>query len=78
MRIKLSNPLFAATYFQKYSTKKISHNSKFKKTFSVTDSLSRLFQAQVDWFSKYSLCKANSAMDKQNIVNLKSVNYYKI
>ena len=78
MRLKLANPLFAATYFQKYSTKKVPNNSKFKKTFSVTDSLSRLFQAQVDWFSKYSLCKANSAMDKQNIVNLKSVSYDRI
>jgi hypothetical protein len=78
MQIKLVNPLFAATYFQRYSTKKVTHISTRKKNFSITDSLSRLFQAQVDWFSKYSLCKANSAMDKQNIINLKSVNYYKI
>jgi hypothetical protein len=38
--------------------------------------LSRLFQAQVNWFSKNSLCKANSAMDKQNIVILKSVHNF--
>ena len=40
------------SYLKKYSTKKVIHNCTYKETFSVNDSLSRLFQAQFDWFSK--------------------------
>ena len=66
------------SYLKKYSTKKVIHNCTYKETFSVNDSLSRLFQAQFDWFSKNSLFKTNSAIDKQNIINLESVDYSKI
>ena len=66
------------SYLKKYSTKKIIHNCTYKETFSVNDSLSRLFQAQLDWFSKNSLFKSNIAIDKQNIINLQSVDYSKI
>ena len=51
---------------------------KTKETFSVNDSLSRLFQVQLDWFSKNSLFKTNVALDKQNSINLESVDYSKI
>jgi hypothetical protein len=70
--------IFKTRYFQKYSTKKVIHNCTYKETFTVNGSLSRLFQAQLDWFSKNSLFKANSAIDKQNIINLKAVDYSKI
>lgn len=66
------------SYLKKYSTKKVIHNCTYKETFSVNDSLSRLFQAQLDWFSKNSLFKTNTAIDKQNIINLESVDYSKI
>jgi len=66
------------SYLKKYSTKKVIHHSTYKETFSVNDSLSRLFQVQLDWFSKNSLFKTNIAIDKQNIINLESVDYSKI
>lgn len=66
------------SYLKKYSTKTVTHNCTYKETFSVNDSLSRLFQAQLDWFSKNSLFKTNIAIDKQNIINLESVDYSKI
>lgn len=66
------------SYLKKYSTKTVIHNCTYKETFSVNDSLSRLFQAQLDWFSKNSLFKTNMAIDKQNIINLESVDYSKI
>ncbi|GAA4274319.1 hypothetical protein U6A24_15185 [Aquimarina gracilis] len=66
------------SYLKKYSTKKVIHNCTYKETFSVNDSLSRLFQAQLRWFSKNSLYKANTAIDKQNVINLESIDYSKI
>jgi len=66
------------SYLKNYSTKKVIHNCTYKETFSVNDSLSRLFQVQLDWYSKNSLFKANKAIDKQNIINLASVDYSKI
>jgi len=66
------------SYLNKYSTEKIIHNSTYKETFSVNDSLTRLFQVQLDWFSKNSLFKTNIAADKQNIINLESIDYSKI
>ena len=66
------------SYLKKYSTRKVIHNCTYKETFSVNDSLSRLFQAQLDWFSKNSLFKSNIPIDKQNIINLESVDYSKI
>lgn len=66
------------SYLNKYSTKKAIHTSTYKESFSVNDSLSRLFQAQLEWYSKNSLFQTNSAIDKQNIINLESVDYSKI
>ena len=66
------------SYLKNYSTKKVIHNCTYKETFSVNDSLSRLFQVQLDWYSKNSLFKGNVDIDKQNIINLKSVDYSKI
>ncbi|CDF79313.1 Cna protein B-type domain protein [Formosa agariphila KMM 3901] len=66
------------SYLKKYATDKVIHSSTYKETFSVNDSLSRIFQAQLDWFSKNSLFKSNSPIDKQNIINLESVDYSKI
>ncbi|MHA7943914.1 peptidase associated/transthyretin-like domain-containing protein [Formosa sp. 3Alg 14/1] len=66
------------SYLKQYATKQIIHKCTYKETFSVNDSLSRLFQTQLDWFSKNSLYKTDIAIDKQNIINLESVDYSKI
>lgn len=66
------------TYLKKYSTKKAIHKSTYKETFTVNDSLSRLFQVQLNWYSKNSLFKANKPMNKQNILDITAVDYSKI
>jgi len=66
------------SYLKKYSTKKVIHNCTYKETFKVNDSLSRLFQVQLDWFSENSLFQIDKIMDKQNMIHLESVDYSKI
>lgn len=66
------------TYLKEYSTKKAIHNSTYKETFSVNDSLTRLFQVQLDWWSKNSLFKNNKPINKQNKIHLSAVDYSKI
>ena len=66
------------TYTKEYSTKKAIHKSTYKETFSVNDSLSRLFQVQLDWWSKNYLYKSDKPLKKQNIFNLEGVDYSKI
>lgn len=66
------------SYKKKYSTRKVIHNSTYKETHSLNDSLTRLFQVQLDWYSKYSLFLTDKAINKQNIINLESVDYSKI
>ena len=66
------------SYLKKYSTKKVIHNCTYKETFKVNDSLSRLFQVQLDWFSENSLFQIDKIMDKQNTIHLESVDYSKI
>lgn len=66
------------SYSKKYSTKKVVHNSTYKETFSVNDSLSRLFQVQLDWYSKNSLFKTDITIEKENKITLQSVDFSKI
>ncbi|NQY28978.1 MAG: hypothetical protein HRT69_05845, partial [Flavobacteriaceae bacterium] len=63
-------------YLKKYSTKKVTHNGTYKETFSINDSLTRLFQVQLDWYSKNSLFKSNIATAELNIINLESIDFY--
>ncbi|WBX71828.1 hypothetical protein [Tenacibaculum retecalamus] len=65
------------SYFDKYSKKKITHSATYKETFSVNNSLTRLFQIQLDWYSKNSLFKRDIAIDKQNTVNLETIDFSK-
>ena len=65
------------TYFKKYSTKKTVFNSTYKETFSINDTLTRLFQIQLDWYSKNYLFKADKAIEKQNVFNFLSVDFSK-
>lgn len=74
---KLMN-ILQNTYTKEYSTKKAIHNTTYKETFSVNDSLSRLFQVQLNWWSKNALFKGNKAIDKQNKIHLEAVDYSKI
>ena len=65
------------TYLKKYSTKKAIHNSTYKETFYVNDSLIRLFQIQLDWFSKNSLFKDIKSINKRNVLDYVSIDYSK-
>ncbi len=69
--------IFKESYFKKYSKRKVIHNSTYKETFSVNDSLTRLFQIQLDWYSKNSLFSRDTDIDKQNIINIESIDYSK-
>lgn len=66
------------SYSKKYSTKKVIHNSTYKETFSVSDSITRLFQVQLDWYSKNSLFKTDITIKKENKVNIQSIDFSKI
>lgn len=66
------------TYLENYATKKAIHKSTYKETFSVNDSLARLFQVQLNWWSKNALFKTEKPINKQNIIALESVDYSKI
>lgn len=66
------------SFSKKYSTKKAIHKGTYKETFTINNSLSRLFQIQLNWYSKNSLFKSNKPLHKQNILNLESVDYSKI
>lgn len=72
------NNILDNTYLKKYSTKKVIHNSTYKETFSINDSLTRLFQVQLDWYSKNSLFKTDEAIEKQNVIKVNSIDYSKI
>jgi len=77
LKDKISN-ILKNTYLEKYSTKRAINKSTYKEVFRVNDSLNRLFQVQLDWWSKNALFKGNKPIDKQNIINLKSVDFSKI
>jgi hypothetical protein len=77
LKAKISN-ILENTYLEKYSTKRAINKSTYKEVFRVNDSLSRLFQIQMDWWSKNALFKGNKPINKQNIINLKSVDYSKL
>lgn len=63
---------------KKYSTKKVIRNATYKESFSVNDSLTRLFQVQLDWYSKNSLFKTDITIEKENKITLQSVDFSKI
>lgn len=77
LKAKISN-ILENTYLEKYSTKRAINKSTYKEVFRANDSLSRLFQIQMDWCSKNALFKGNKPINKQNIINLKSVDYSKL
>lgn len=77
LKAKISN-ILDTTYFKYYSTKKTIHKSTFKETFRVNDSLNRLFQVQLNWWSKESLFRGNKPIDEENKVILESVDYSKL
>ena len=77
LKAKVSN-ILDNTYFKYYSTKKTIHKSTFKETFRINDSLNRLFQVQLNWWSKESLLRGNKRIDEQNKIILESVDYSKL
>jgi hypothetical protein len=64
-------------YLDNYSSRKITHHATFKEQFKVNDTLARLFQVQLNLFSKYDLFNFNADIDKQFAINLVSVDYSK-
>lgn len=53
-----------------YSTKKAIHKTTYKETFRINDSLNRLFQMQLNWWSKDGLFKGNNPIDTQNKIRI--------
>jgi len=77
LKAKISN-ILKNTYLEKYSTKRAINKSTYKEVFRLNDSLSRLFQIQMDWWSKKYLFIGNKPIDKENKIVIKSVDYSKI
>lgn len=77
LKAKISN-ILKNTYLEKYSTKRAINKSTYKETFSVNNSLSRLFQVQMDWWSKKYLFIGNKPIDKENKIVIESVDYSKL
>ncbi|TXD52140.1 MULTISPECIES: carboxypeptidase-like regulatory domain-containing protein [unclassified Polaribacter] len=77
LKAKISD-ILKNTYLEKYSTKKAINKSTYKEVFRVNDSLNRLFQVQLDWWSKDGLFRGNKPIDKQNKIVVESVDYSKI
>ncbi len=70
--------IYNSNHLQAYAIKKVTHNCTYKETLKVNDSLTRLFQVQLDWFSKNSFFRRDVAIDKQNIIHLNTVDFSKI
>ncbi|MDX6747343.1 hypothetical protein SHK09_11110 [Polaribacter sp. PL03] len=77
LKAKFSN-ILKKTYLSNYSTKRAINKSTYKETFKINDSLNRLFQVQLNWWSKEALFKSGKAIHKQNKIFLESVDYSKI
>lgn len=74
LKAKISN-ILEHTYLEKYSTKKAINKSTYKETFYVNDSLTRLFQIQLNWWSKNYLFKNNKPLEKQNVFDFITVDF---
>lgn len=61
-----------------YGTKKIVHKGTYKETYRVNDSISRLFQTQIQWWSKNSIFDFNKWVFSQNKVIIDNVDYSKV
>jgi hypothetical protein len=65
-------------YLKVYASKKIINYSTYKETFKVNDSLKRLFQTQLKWWSKNSLVTFKKPLAKQNRIEIESIDYSKV
>lgn len=65
-------------YTKNYSSKNIINYSTYKETNKVNDSLMRLFQIQLNWWSKNYIYDFNSKVEKFNKFNIEKVDYSKI
>lgn len=66
------------SFSEKYLSSKVLHKTTYKEVFSVNDTLTRLFQVQLDWSSKNSRFDTQKPIEKQNVFNLTSIDYSKI
>lgn len=60
-----------------YRTDKVIHNTTYKEVYKINDSLSRLFQIQMDWWSNNGLFNFGKDIYKQNRVAIENVDYSK-
>jgi hypothetical protein len=60
-----------------YMTDKVIHNTTYKEVYRINDSLSRLFQIQMDWWSNNGLYNFQKSISKQNRVAIDKVDYSK-
>jgi hypothetical protein len=60
-----------------YMTEKVIHNTTYKEVYRINDSLSRLFQIQMDWWSNNGLYNFGKDIYKQNRVAIENVDYSK-
>jgi len=60
-----------------YMTEKVIHNATYKEVYRINDTLSRLFQIQMDWWSNNGLFKFGKPIEKQNRVAIDKIDYSK-
>jgi hypothetical protein len=77
LKAKITN-ILKNSYLNQYSTEKSINKSTYNETFRVNDSLVRLFQVQLDWWSKEALFKGNKPIEDQNKIVLETVDYSKL
>jgi hypothetical protein len=66
------------TYKDNYSIKNIINYTTYKETNRVNDSLVRLFQLQLSWWSKNYIFDFNSKIEKNNRLYLNNIDYSEI
>lgn len=77
LKAKIAN-ILNHTYLKNYSTEKSINKSTYNETFRVNDSLVRLFQVQLNWWSKEALFKGNKPIEAQNKIVIETVDYSKL
>ncbi len=65
-------------YHKLYFTKSLLKECTYKESFKVNDSLTRLFQVQLQWWSKHNLFQPKKSFKKENKLSIENVDYSKI
>jgi len=65
-------------YRDLYFTKSLLKECTYKESFKINDSLSRLFQIQLNWWSKHNLFNPKKPFKKENKLFIENVDYSKV